>query len=279
MTPKEILAKIKAMFDAPAFTPAAAAPAAAVPGAAAAPTPIPTPTIFKLKDGTEISVMIDDPAVSALPDVGDMVTVTGAPAPAGDYVLEDGTTLTVDATGAITAVSGIAPATQPNFAPPVAKTLEERIAAIEGKINAPLTMAAIEGAPGLTAEMVAEMYAKFATGTTEERIGNLEVMIKALMECNFGYQIRQGQEAEAIVAYKNSISPVQTGLATAEAKIAKQEEIIKSVLELAEKLVGEPTAEPVTLNGARKEKFDKMAAKNERLERIAAAMKEIKSMN
>jgi hypothetical protein len=117
-------------------------------------------------------------------------------------------------------------------------------------------------------------------------------MLKALMECNFGYEIRKGQEAAAIEAYKENLAPLQTSLEAATAKlqaasekiesqaltITKHEETIKGLFELTEQLVELPTADPVTLTGRQKEKFDKQSARDERLSKIAEAVKKQKSL-
>lgn len=207
MTAKEILLKVKALFDAPVIVPPV------VPAAAADPV-VPTPTVYKLKDGGEISVTISGTELSA----GDLVTIAGVPAPAGDYELEDGTKLTCDAMGMITLIVSAPPTTQPDFVAPPVKTLEERIAAIE----------------------------------------------------------------EALL--KLSAPAIPTGLATeiqlqaAEQKIIKQDEKIKLVLELAEKLIEEPSADPVTLTGKDKQRFEKINAKDERLRKMAEALKKNKAL-
>jgi hypothetical protein len=144
----------------------------------------------------------------------------------------------------------------------------------------------------LSAEEFQAMVAKFATGSTEERIANMEIMMKALMECNFGYEIRKGQEAAAIEAYKESLAPLQTSLEAATAKlqsafekaesqqaiITKHEETIKGLFELVEQLVELPTADPVTLTGRQKEKFDKQNEKDERLKKISEAIQKQKAL-
>lgn len=141
MDHKSILAGIKAIFNAP-VVPAAPAlnPVPVVPAAPA----VLAGTVFKLKDGSEISIAIKDPAVTTAPSVGDMVSIGGAPAPEGVYELEDGTSLTTDATGAITIIVEPMPATQPEFTAPPVKTLEERITALEIKTAAPAAMEAVE---------------------------------------------------------------------------------------------------------------------------------------
>jgi PDZ domain-containing secreted protein len=142
----------------------------------------------------------------------------------------------------------------------------------------------------LSAEEFQAMIAKFATGSTEERMTNMEIMLKALMECNFGYEIRKGQEAAAIEAYKENLAPLQTALEAATAKlqaasdkieaqeliIAKHEQTITGLFELTEQLVELPTADPVTLTGRQKEKFDKQSARDAKFEKIANALKEKK---
>ena len=256
---KDILLKVKALFDAPIVAPVAAAPVAPV-------APIVTGVPFKLKDGTEITIAVKDTVTNA-PSATDAVTIAGAPAPAGDYELEDGSKITVDAGGAISVVTPMEPVTQPDFVAPVA---------------APTAPAPVI----LTAEAVQAMYAKFATGTAEERLSNLEIMIKALMDSNFGYQIRQGQENAAIQAYKDSLIPMQAATATqatqllaAEQKITKQDEVIKGLFELAEKLAELPSADPVTLTGRKKEQFERSNAKEEKIKGIANAITALKSKN
>lgn len=261
MTAKEILSKVKALFDAPLVAPVAPV----VPAAAAVPPAASVGTPFKLKDGTEISVTISDPTRTA-PAAGDTASIAGTPAPAADYELEDGTTLTVDATGAITVVTPAAPITQ---------TPEQLAEAAR--------VAALAQPTILTAEAVQAMYAKFATGTSEERLSNLEIMIKALMDSNFGYQIRQGQENAAIEAYKNSLIPMQSAI-TAQAeqyeaatkKIAKQDEIITGLFELTEKLAEIPSEEPKTLSGFKKEQFERAQKKEDAMKNIADAITQMK---
>jgi hypothetical protein len=204
-----------------------------------------------------------------VPAAGDMVTIGGTPAPAGTHTLSDGAVIVVDANGAITTYTAMAAPPPPPPAPPAPPQ--------------PVT---------LSAEEFQAMIAKFATGSTEERMTNMEIMLKALMECNFGYEIRKGQEAAAIEAYKENLAPLQTSLEAATAKlqaasekiesqaltITKHEETIKGLFELTEQLVELPTADPVTLTGRQKEKFDKQSARDERLSKIAEAVKKQKSL-
>lgn len=213
MTAKEILAKVKAMFDAPV-----------IPTIEPITTVMANEAVLKLKDGGEIYVVLQEGATE--PAVGDKVTIAGAQAPAAEYVTEDGSVITVDATGAITMIVAPVPITQPDFvAPPEPKT-----------------------------------------PTLEERAKKLEESIAAIESKISGFSIPT-----------DTVTTAQ--LAEAEAKITKQDEVIKSMFELCEKLVNEPMTDPVTLNDHKKEKFQKRAAKDDKLGRIAEAMKGIKTIN
>lgn len=253
MTAKEIFAKIKDAFNAPIV--------------AAAPTVPPAPTVkpYKLQDGTEISIT----QASETPAAGDMVSINGLAAAEGLYTLEDGSTITVDGTGMIVAYTpAVTLAAPPTPAPAV-----------------PVPPPAPAQPVTLSAEEVKAMYEKFATGSTEERMSNLETMVKALMECSFGYEIRKGIEQEAVQAYKDSVALQVSSLMASSEKveaqekiIAKHEETIKGLFELVEKLVELPTADPVTLTGNKKALFEKMNAKEERMTRIADALKKNKAL-
>lgn len=256
---KEIWEGVKAAFNTPVVAPA--------PAPTPAPVPTPAPAAmgaktYKLKDGTEISIS----QAGDMPAVGDLVTIGGAPATEGVLILEDGSTITVDATGAIT-VYAAAPVVPPPVPAPLAQ---------------PVT---------LSAEDVAAMYAKFATGSPEERLANAEIMIRALMENSFGWKIREGQENTAIQVYKDTMTPASTvptvtieqmnsAFAKAEEQskeIEKLNNTIKLLLDLTEKLVELPTADPVTLTGSKKEKFDAQNKKEERIAKMAAAVAEMKA--
>jgi hypothetical protein len=251
MTAKEILLKIKAAFDLP--MPPAPPAAPAVPAA-------PVMKTYKLQDGvTELSIT----QAGELPAAGDTVMINGVPAPANTYTLEDGSTITVDATGMITVYTAMA-------APPVV----------------PPAPAIIAPAVPITQAQMEIMFAKFATGSTEDRIGNLETMCKALMECNYGYQIREASEDAAVQAYKDSVAlqvsslmaSSQTALDEQKAINTKQQETITGLFELCTQLVEMPTADPVTLTESQKAKFDKTSAREERLQKMAEALKKQKSL-
>jgi hypothetical protein len=268
---KTLLKRIKDAFLGEAIPAAPVAPPAA-PVQAATPITTGIASPFKLKDGTDITITIDDPAVSSVPDPGDMVMINGAPAPAGDYELEDGSKFTVDSTGMITVFTATAPVTQPEFvAPPTPPTLEERVKALEAKGGFSSSTPAPIGEVPTTVKGIRALYAAFAVGTPEERIANLEMVAKALMEATFGWQLR---EAEQKATADQAMTIYKQGLVTAPAQMEKHEQTIKDMFGLLELLVENPTADPKTLNGQKKESF--LAAKEKRIEVVANAITQLR---
>lgn len=209
MTAKEILAKVMARFD------------TAVPAAPTAPADTTAPgstQVYKLLDGTEVTIAIKDPAANAEPSAGDMVTIAGAPAPQGVLTLEDGSTITVDATGAIVEFGGPGdPVTTDLTQAPAAPSLEQRVAAIEAE----LAKAKVPAVP---------------TGLAME-----------------------------------------ADLKLASAKIDKQDEVIKGLFELVEKLTEMPSADPKTLTGAKKDQFDRANKKEEKFKSIMNSITKMKA--
>jgi hypothetical protein len=204
-TIKEILQNVKALFDAPVVPPVA---------------PVTPPSILtlKLKDGTDISIALKNPSVEAEPTVGDIVTVAGMPATEGVLELEDGSTITVDATGTITEITNVVPVTPELEAAvaPVAPTVEERLSAIEAELS----------------------------------------------------------------KMKMAAQPVQVVADTAiPLAMAKQDEVIKGLFELVEKIAELPTAEPKTLVGNKKDQFERMNKKEQALNAIAEGIKSLKNKN
>lgn len=221
-----------------------------------APAPIISPaalnTDYVLKDGTAVTI-------DKL-EVGGVVLVAGIPAPVGDHELSDGTKITVGEGGLITAVVPVvtAPAIPDDM---MSKTPEGLIQAIKDTV------------------------AKFAAGTPEERLANLEVVAKALMDYSFGWEIRRSEEeaqkAAAIAVYKQGLTTatetvtqsvaaasqafevykteldkkvsdakteLELKLSESQKTIEKQDKIIAGLFELVEKIADLPTAEPVDDN-------------------------------
>ncbi len=198
---KGLLAKIKALF-AETVTPVTAEA---------------TPTPYKLKDGTEITVAIVGDTIS----VGDKVTgPDGQPAPAGQWELEDGTMVSTDATGMITEILPAVVTPEEEAATP---SVEDRLKALEDKLAAP-----------------AAMQEQFAVS-------------------------------------ENKLADVTKRLALAEAKVIQQDKLIANLIAFAELVSEEPTADPVTLSGLKKERFERVQAGSDRLARRAAARQSLKN--
>lgn len=274
MTAKELLAKIKAAFDG---VPAPAAPVA--PAAPASPS-VPAPVVYTLADGTQIGIA----QAGTLPAVGDLVTIAGAPAPEGVLTLADGTLITTDATGAITQYTPVAPAAAAAPAapavPPAPAPAHVPAVPVTQAAMATVPAPAVKPAP-VTEKQVSEMLSRFAVGDVEARIGNLELVAKALMQSEFGWQIMEQQrlaDANAAIAiYQTTLQNQTAELEAAKASLSKHDTTIKGLFELVEKLVELPVSAPVTLTGIKKEKFEGAQAKEAALERVAAAIKKMKS--
>jgi len=192
-------------------------------------------TEYKLEDGTAIMV-------SAL-EVGGEVKIGDAPAPSGTHKLEDGSSIVLDEAGVITEV----------------------IAKAE---DAPVD----ETGPLDTPEQMLAATAKFATGTPEERMANLELIAKALMEYSFGWQLREAQEKasrdQAIAVYK-------TGFEEATKKVETLEGVNKQMFELITLMTEEPAANPPG-HEKKKSEFSKKDAKKAGLDKYAEAAQKLK---
>jgi hypothetical protein len=269
---KEILAQIKALFI------EAAAPAA--PATPAVPA-VPAGTEYTLNDGTKITIQ----QAGATPAAGDTAMINGVPAGAGTYVLIDNSSITTDANGVITAVT----AAQPVTADPAEMGKPSPVAPAAPAVPAaPTKPAGMSAQFEMTPEGAKSYLEAFDTGTAEDQLANLKIVCRALMEYCFGWQIRDAErkavETQAIEVYK-------TGLTTAQAALSKQEQTIQAqakviddqgktlrlVFEAVEELAGTPTAEPQTLTGAKKEKFEKAKGREGRLEKMGLAAKALKT--
>lgn len=208
-----------------------------------------TPTAYKLKDGTEVTV-------SKL-EVGGMVQVAGVPAPANTYELEDGTIMVVDASGLITTITmpAAAAAATPPATPPAAGQQ------LKYEITTELQ----------TADGMRKLWENFATGTPEERLANLELCAKALMEYSFGYEIRKAKEdvdrAAAIKVYTDQ-------LAKAQETIAIQQQAMAAMVPLLEELAAMPSGEPPE-ETKKSFSFSNTEVKNKSLAKYAKAMQEL----
>lgn len=172
-------------------------------------------------------------------EVGGMATQNGAPVAAGSYTLNDKTIITCDATGMITAVT---PFTEDP--------------------SADLT----------TPEGMRKAYDKFATGTPEDRLNNLETLCKALMEYSFGWQLRETQAKQttdaAIAVYKNLVDGQQ-------ATVTQQAKMMKQMFELMQEIVQAPAADIPGEGGKKKFSFANVEGRKKTLEKFQAAAKVI----
>lgn len=182
-----------------------------------APAPVPTPQTLNKDYVTKDGTEIE---VDKL-EVGGTALVNGMPAPAGEHELADGTKVTIGEGGVITAV-----------APVAMQTPQQQMQAVQAAVK------------------------KFATGTAEDRVANLEVVAKALMEYSFGWQIRE-QEQKAITdaainVYKTKFesaekknTELEKSVTEQKTKLEKQEKQIIGMFEAIEKLAELPTGEPL----------------------------------
>jgi hypothetical protein len=285
MTAKEkiqtILAAVKLAFD---VTPAP--PAIADPAAPAATT---TAVVFSygIDGGSTVYVDCTDDGIADI-DANDKVYTDPAltqPYPDGTYKVtgtDFGFTVAGGIVTGVTDADGTGPgvpleqaaamATPPPPpaappAPPAPKTMPTAA-----------QMATMQ--PEEITKVVTECFASFATGSSDDRIANLELVCKALMEYNFGWQIREAQQKQtadaAINIYKVDLVNAQSDLATAKTQLAKQDEKLKGLFSLVEVMAEIPSAEPRTLTGPRKEVFDKNQSKEDRLNGIATALADMK---
>lgn len=178
-------------------------------------------------------------------EVGGAVTINGTPAAAGEYELEDKSKITVDAAGLITAVT-----------PAPAAPVDDMT----------------------TQEGLKKAYDKFAVGTPEERLNNLETLCKALMEYSFGWQLREAQAKQttdqAIKVYKELTDSTAQAVATTTETVNKQAALMKEMFALLTEVVGAPQADPP---GDKKSKFSfgNNDGKKKSFERFQAAAKKL----
>ncbi len=208
---KEVFTQVEVAFS--AHKPVAASPAPASPNPVA-PVVEPTPTKmdgqeYTTNDGTVLS--IDNLAV------GGVVTIAGVPAPDGEYTLQNGTVLQVQSGFIASMNAAVEPDGDETIGIANLNTPEQFRKAMQKFIDTP---------PGAT------------------NVQDLALMVKALMEYNFGYELRQAQQQAsqqaAINAYKTNFE--------AAGKAVK--ELVTVVTEFAEKPIVESLEdkgiEPVT---------------------------------
>jgi hypothetical protein len=200
-------------------------------------------------DGVELSV--------SKMDVGGTVMSGGAPAPANSYVLQDGSTLVVDGAGLITSITPATPAAEPAVEPAPEVAPAQAFSSDE-VLDTP--------------EKIRKATEAFATGTPEERIANMEVCLKALMENAFGWQMKEAKEKQDRDA---AMAVYQTSLATAQNTIANQKQVMEQMFALVTELVQLPADEPPA-DTKSKFSFSKVNEKKKGLEKFQEAARQLK---
>lgn len=266
---RDLLKTAKEKFNALVTPAAAAAPGATEPAPAAPAAPAASaPKVYMLQDGTEISIEQAGDTVAP----GDKVMINGVAAAEGELCLEDGTCLELDAAGVITEVKAPQPVTTTDAVPAQAQAPVQPAQQTQPMQAAAATPAATDKLPS-TAEEMRKLYDAFATGTPEERIANLEIIAKALMEYSFGWEIKQAKEKaardQAILLYEEQLK-------TAQATQMRQQEVITSLFAVVEKMAEIPESDPRTLSGNRKDQFEKMETKEARLRKFSEGIKKLK---
>lgn len=284
MNLKEILTRVKAVFDAPAVAPVApVAPAA---------TTSPAPTVYTLQDGTQVAIQ----QAGTIPAPGDMVTIAGAPAPEGMLVLQDGSTITCDATGKITLYTPVGgnPVTTDAPGADAAAKIPVGAAPAIPTLPAKSPVPGVPGKSGYSDADKAALLAAFDTASGDDLMTVLTTCVKALMQSEFGWQIleqkRLADTNAAITAYQNSLQSLQASsqkLDTAnpkdviikelQAEVAKHKATITGMFEFMEAFASMPTASPKTITGSKKDEFTAQAEKTEaKFKKIATDLKEAK---
>jgi hypothetical protein len=221
--------------------------APAAPAAPAAAPTIPNPVVTMADYMTKDGKKVSCDKL----EMGGKMTIDGQPAVAGDYELEDGTKVSVGEGGLISAVTAAQPLT-----------------------------------PEQQMQKLSEAVKKFATGTPEERIANMEIVTRALMEYSFGWQIREQQTKlltdAAINIYKTKFEAadkeqveVKNKLDAVEKLSIKQNETIKSLFEIVEQISELPTEAPVI--GTRQQFLKKLEEdKDSKLKSLATQLQNLK---
>lgn len=196
---------------------------------------------YKLADGTTIN--------ADKLEVGGAVTKGGMPAAAGEYKLEDGSSITVDATGVIIAV----------------KAKEA---------------AAVPATPDMsTPEGMRAAYDKFAVGTPEERLANAEVLLKALMEYSFGWQLREVSEKAsrdaAMKVYQDTLNTAVAPVPVVVEQARQQGVMLKQMFELMTEVLNIPTGEVPGAAGKKKFSFADVEGRKKTFGRFQEAAKKL----
>lgn len=218
-------------------------------------------SVHKTVDGIEVSV-------DKL-EVGGMAMINGVAAPANTYVFEDGSSIVVDAAGMITAFTP-APVQQPQPAQQAANPPAPQPA--PAPAPAPTQVRFSFKEEDKTPEGIDAIFAKFATGTPEERIANLELVAKALMEYSFGWEIRQAKEK----ADRDAAIAIYTkGLTDATTQVATMRQAMKEVYEFISEFAEIPAGDPPGDDGKKKFSFSRVEKHAKGIERFQKAAQQL----
>lgn len=280
MNLKELFTKVKAVFDAPPVAPVAPV----------APADTSNQTVYTLQDGTQIAIQ----QAGDTPAPGDMVTIAGAPAPEGMLVLQDGSAITCDATGAITLYTpvGGTPVTTPVPGDDAKQTPPPGAAAPAAPaLPAKSPIPGMPGKSGYSEADKAALLAAFDTVGADDGAGLMSVLticVKALMQSEFGWQIDQAKRLAdtnaAITLYQTTLqassqkfAAQQTVIAELKAENAKFKATFAGMFEFMEKLAELPTASPKTVTSARKDELEEAKKKTQdRFSKMADSLKTVK---
>jgi hypothetical protein len=115
---------------------------------------------------------------------------------------------------------------------------------------------------------------KFATGTPEERIANLETVVKALMEYCFGWQMQEANNKKAIEVYQTSIAAQKEEMGGIKESIKNTQEAFKQILPVIEELANEPVTK--STETSRTNFSSTKQGEDNRIQKIADAIQNFK---
>lgn len=173
-----------------------------------------------------------------------------------------------------------APAPAPQAAPQMAPQYPRFEAALPASFSAFSTQFSSDKPEDRmpTAEEVYEFLltgvSKFASGTTEDKVANLEVMVKAMMQYCFGYELQRIDQQNAIATYKTTIDTMQLASQKQADELKQYKEGSEKLLGLFEQFLDLPSDNPKGLSEKDKARFAKEDSLDKKAERIAAQLKE-----
>lgn len=185
------------------------------------------------------------------------------PAPAGKpYKLEDGTDIVINQAGEIPAVGDVVLIAGAPAAAGVI-TLEDKSTITVGEGG---VISQVSGAEPVTQDLsTAPVVAPPVVQAPVQAPVQMSAPITADEFTALIEKFWEKKEAE-----QKAVADAAKGM------LEKHEATISSIFEAVEKLAESPTADPKTLTGNKKDRFDKQNAKEERLSRIADALKKNK---